>query len=678
MQLRSGDVLVTALRLALACALGVGAACGTATAAPSASAWSADLPAVSDGRHLWTWAQDVDDKNPDQPQLSLYHADLTHRPPEGPAWELLPRLTGRLAARGVAADDDTLYLVFDDGSTHVVSLRPGPVEGRWLFSKRNAPSLPSGVSVRAAAAGHGELWTLVRIESAEALRQIDATVYGETASDRAVSDDEDKELFDLIFGYPDGVDTTSGPGSVETEEAGESAADDAEPADPSVVEESPETPDAAPTDTGVAPAEPNAAETPAIAAADPDPELTADLPTERLLVLSRNAWKNVPLPDDWPQKLPAQLVAAGREGGRPTLVAQVPTPKGETRARVFRPANDGWTSVELQMSEARAPGEDAASASAGGGIMALRANEQLVLVQSVPHKKTGFAAQVAAVRGDRLLPVADALLPGTAEAPDTGQWAAVPAEAGVALLAGQRALGERLNAQVAQADESASTIGPALTILDLHGQVALPPVVMHFEPSDPIAESADMVIFLGVLITSTVLLFTFWRRDPTANQLQLPADLALADTWRRALAGLIDLAPGLLVGTVAFGLAWDELYARWPGRGQRMTFELMMPGFAAIAVIVAHTALLEIATGGRSLGKLATGLRVATLDGRTPRAWQSLVRCLLKAFDLVAYLLLILPLISPHRQRLGDMVARTVVTMKAPPSDSDPAAKDDA
>jgi uncharacterized RDD family membrane protein YckC len=177
------------------------------------------------------------------------------------------------------------------------------------------------------------------------------------------------------------------------------------------------------------------------------------------------------------------------------------------------------------------------------------------------------------------------------------------------------------------------------------------------------------------VVSSTVLLLTFWRRDPTANELKLPPQLALADPWRRALAGAIDVTPGLLIGTMGFDLTFNELFERWPGRGIGMTFTLMLPGLVAVAVIVGHTTLLELFTG-RSLGKLATGLRVAKLDGQRPGFGPILARGLLKTFDLVAYLLLILPLISPYRQRLGDMVARTVVVMPNPDpdmADSNPA-----
>jgi uncharacterized RDD family membrane protein YckC len=93
---------------------------------------------------------------------------------------------------------------------------------------------------------------------------------------------------------------------------------------------------------------------------------------------------------------------------------------------------------------------------------------------------------------------------------------------------------------------------------------------------------------------------------------------------------------------------------------------MMTPGLIAIAVTVMHVAISEALTG-RSLGKVLLGLRVTDLKGNRPTARQALIRNALKTFDLIAYLLLILPIVSPYRQRLGDMVAQTVVASKAAP-----------
>ena len=73
-----------------------------------------------------------------------------------------------------------------------------------------------------------------------------------------------------------------------------------------------------------------------------------------------------------------------------------------------------------------------------------------------------------------------------------------------------------------------------------------------------------------------------------------------------------------------------------------------------------YMALCELFTA-RTLGKAIFALRVTDLSGKPPDAWQVLGRNLVRGIELLMPLLLILPLISTWRQRLGDLIARTVV-----------------
>ena len=218
-------------------------------------------------------------------------------------------------------------------------------------------------------------------------------------------------------------------------------------------------------------------------------------------------------------------------------------------------------------------------------------------------------------------------------------------------------------------DDSAP-LGPTLAGIDLQGQPAGPAVTLRRDTTSPLQKQADFFIMVGVVVMATLLLFAFWRRDPLAQPARPARHARARPLSRRALAGAIDLVPGLLVGSLAFGLSLAELYRWWPGRGIGAEWARLVPGLTAVAVTVVHTAALETLTA-RSLGKWVTGLSVAGLHGERPKAWQTLARCGLKAFDLIAYLLLVLPVISPYRQRLGDMIASTVVVTKRPDAADD-------
>ena len=593
---------------------------------------SADLPVVSGGRHLWLWAADSTPNDPNRPRVALFHADSTHRGEKGPAWEPVTQLSGRLTRHGAAAGHDRLYLIFEDRQVHYLTLRRGPVPDQWFYQTHVAASLPTDTTLRASAVVGDRLWALVRVDSEAGLDEIDGAV--ESAAERNQRLADEQQTLNLILGLP--LDQ---------------AHDEFTPS---------------PTPDAESPPEPSPADGPAQAGIDPDNPPVSDsdesadapadeprrLPADRLLVLDRGQWKSVDLPTDWPANLATLMAAPRGDAGPPVLLVTLPSAAGRSTAKLYRAESSdpsSWETLAIELA-------------AGQAILPRRVDDQLLLVTGKPSAGR-LVGDVAAVRGESVIDIGEIGLDLPSPQSSEYAWTAMALGESIVLAAGSSELASEV-LKVSQSDDAASAVpGPVFRGIDLHGRPSVPPLTVGFAPREAMAEMADYIILLGVVITSTVLLFTFWRRDPAANELTLPAELGLADPLRRAIAGLIDLAPGLLTATVLYGLSLQELYERWPGRGVGMPFSLMMPGLIAVAVVVAHTTVFECISG-RSLGKLATGLRVVNLRGQRPKLWQLLARGVLKAFDLVAYLLLILPLISPYRQRLGDMVARTVVVAK--------------
>ncbi|MEO1236071.1 MAG: hypothetical protein AAFX76_04715, partial [Planctomycetota bacterium] len=242
-----------------------------APAVASAAAWTSDLPVAADGRHVWLWAEDYDAAE-DAPRVAVHHADVVDTagdadaPFDGPAWEGVARLDGRLAARGAAADGGTLWLVYESGAVKALSLRSGPIDGQWLMAQRSAVALPDTAQVRALAAGHGRLYALVRVESAEVLGRLDAGPEEQEAeSDTDVSD---RQRRNLVLGLPRNYGVNAPP----------EVAPEALPEAPPEVTEAGD-------DEAQAPDTPSDAEP--VAATPPE------APDERLLVLERGAWRVV-------------------------------------------------------------------------------------------------------------------------------------------------------------------------------------------------------------------------------------------------------------------------------------------------------------------------------------------------------------------------------------------------
>ena len=121
----------------------------------------------------------------------------------------------------------------------------------------------------------------------------------------------------------------------------------------------------------------------------------------------------------------------------------------------------------------------------------------------------------------------------------------------------------------------------------------------------------------------------------------------LAPLGRRFSAGVIDLFP-LIIGIAIFeGPISDALR------------EVVLA--ASVGLYLLHTAIGEMFTG-RSLGKWLMGLRVVNLAGERA-SWPSLLlRNLLRVIDVgLLFVPLIVVVISPLRQRTGDVAAGTLV-----------------
>lgn len=83
-----------------------------------------------------------------------------------------------------------------------------------------------------------------------------------------------------------------------------------------------------------------------------------------------------------------------------------------------------------------------------------------------------------------------------------------------------------------------------------------------------------------------------------------------------------------------------------------------------VFVLVGVPAIEETATRGRSVGKLALGLRVVRDDGGPVRARHAVIRALAGAGELwlvFGVVALLVALLSPRHKRLGDMLAGTYV-----------------
>jgi uncharacterized RDD family membrane protein YckC len=128
---------------------------------------------------------------------------------------------------------------------------------------------------------------------------------------------------------------------------------------------------------------------------------------------------------------------------------------------------------------------------------------------------------------------------------------------------------------------------------------------------------------------------------------------------RRVAAALIDIAAMfvLFVGLAA------TMGDRTVGNGQ---FYVGLHGTAAfgyLGLVLLYFFSLEMATG-RTIGKKILGLKVVSVDGTRPGVGRIAIRTLFRLVDWLPFFNLvgfILVVSLKSRQRLGDLVAKTVV-----------------
>src|SRR2546421_645204 len=145
-------------------------------------------------------------------------------------------------------------------------------------------------------------------------------------------------------------------------------------------------------------------------------------------------------------------------------------------------------------------------------------------------------------------------------------------------------------------------------------------------------------------------------------------DLRLARLASRGLAVAIDLlieVTGLVIRLIILTLPAGELDEALPGARSIVI---------AVLVFVGYPVTLETLTRGRTVGKLALGLRVVREDGGPIRFRQALVRGLtwffvdFWVFGLAGAVAIFVSLASTKGKRVGDFLAGTVVIRERIPA----------
>ncbi len=134
-------------------------------------------------------------------------------------------------------------------------------------------------------------------------------------------------------------------------------------------------------------------------------------------------------------------------------------------------------------------------------------------------------------------------------------------------------------------------------------------------------------------------------------------DFEPAGVASRVMARLIDVASQIAV----LSLLANFLVVLAAGGDTALIVGLLITGFLTI---FGYPAVLEAVNGGRTLGKMAIGLRVVTVEGGPVRLRHTSVRSMMQVIDIIVTLggaAVATAVLSPRGQRLGDVLAGTLV-----------------
>jgi uncharacterized RDD family membrane protein YckC len=146
-------------------------------------------------------------------------------------------------------------------------------------------------------------------------------------------------------------------------------------------------------------------------------------------------------------------------------------------------------------------------------------------------------------------------------------------------------------------------------------------------------------------------------------------DVQIAQLPVRALSAMIDLTV-IVIGYILGIILWATTLAQFDSALSTAVLIIF-----TILAIVGYPVIIEMATRGRSLGKMALGLRVVADDGGPERFRQALFRALAGFIEIWTFTggpAVICSLLSPKGKRIGDVFAGTMVISERAPKLSPP------
>jgi uncharacterized RDD family membrane protein YckC len=154
------------------------------------------------------------------------------------------------------------------------------------------------------------------------------------------------------------------------------------------------------------------------------------------------------------------------------------------------------------------------------------------------------------------------------------------------------------------------------------------------------------------------------QQEPVVTGDAVVLDVQIAQLPVRALSAMIDCTV-VFVAYVIGVLLWATTLSEFDAALSAAVLIIF-----TVLALVGYPTVFETATRGRSLGKIALGLRVVSEDGGPERFRQALFRALAGVIEIwifAGWPAVICSLLSPKGKRLGDIFAGTIVISERAP-----------
>jgi len=138
----------------------------------------------------------------------------------------------------------------------------------------------------------------------------------------------------------------------------------------------------------------------------------------------------------------------------------------------------------------------------------------------------------------------------------------------------------------------------------------------------------------------------------------------LATIWQRVVAWIIDIIIVGIISAILGVLAFSSFFLRGMTSNPAMVMFSITAIIVVFLVMFGYTIYFEGTQKGQTLGKRAMGIRVVDeKSGKNITLEQAIIRNILRIIDnqffgLVAFILIV---VTEKRQRIGDIIAKTIV-----------------